>query len=197
MKNLVKKSLVFVALVMSTLTYGKEISFYGSSEEKMAIITLKSVEEGNKLTIKDVYGTTLYKETINHSGNYAKGFDLTTLPNGNYFFEVDKGLIINVIPFTVDYKKVNFNKEKENVIHKPFVRTENNSVFITKLSLGKSPLTVKIYYENSFRYELIHVEEIEDIKTLEKVFRLDENERGNYKIVIEDNGRVFTNIIKV
>lgn len=197
MKNLVKKSLVLVAFVASAYTYGSDASFSSKPNEKTTTVTLKSVEKGNKLIIKDVHGTTLYKETIQHTGNYAKGFDLTTLPNGDYFFEVDKGLQISVIPFSVDFEKVSFNKESENVIHKPFVRTKNNAVYVTKLSLQKSPLTIKVYYEDKFSYELIHTEDIEDAVTLEKVFRLDENEKGNYKIVIEDEGRTFTNYLKV
>jgi len=68
--------------------------------------TLKNVKQGNQLIIKDLYGLILYKEQIKDSGNYSKGFDLTSLPDGSYVFELEKDLEIKSFPFTVTAKKV-------------------------------------------------------------------------------------------
>ena len=61
MKNLVKTSLVAIGLMISLST----------------------------LSIVDMQGLALYKEAIEQNGFYSKGFDLTTLPKGDYFFELN------------------------------------------------------------------------------------------------------------
>ena len=146
--------------------------------------TLKNVKQGNQLIIKDLYGLILYKEQIKDSGNYSKGFDLTSLPDGSYVFELEKDLEIKSFPFTVTAKKVIFN-ENETTIYKPFVSFKNNYIYVSKLALNNEPLDVKIYYQDGT--ELIYSENIKDTKVIEKVYKLALNAKGNYKIVLSSN----------
>jgi hypothetical protein len=150
--------------------------------------TLKNVKQGNQLIIKDLYGLILYKEQIKDSGNYSKGFDLTSLPDGSYVFELEKDLEIKSFPFTVTAKKVIFN-ENETTIYKPFVSFKNNYIYVSKLALNNEPLDVKIYYQDGT--ELIYSENIKDTKVIEKVYKLALNAKGNYKIVLSSNGREY------
>jgi len=150
--------------------------------------TLKNVKQGNQLIIKDLYGLILYKEQIKDSGNYSKGFDLTSLPDGSYVFELEKDLEIKSFPFTVTAKKVIFN-ENETTIYKPFVSFKNNYIYVSKLALNNEPLDVKIYYQDGT--ELIYSENIKDTKVIEKVYKLALNAKGNYKIVLISNGREY------
>ena len=150
--------------------------------------TLKNVKQGNQLIIKDFYGLILYKEQIKDSGNYSKGFDLTSLPDGSYVFELEKDLEIKSFPFTVTAKKVIFN-ENETTIYKPFVSFKNNYIYVSKLALNNEPLDVKIYYHDGT--ELIYSENIKDTKVIEKVYKLALNAKGNYKIVLSSNGREY------
>ena len=150
--------------------------------------TLKNVKQGNQLIIKDLYGLILYKEQIKDSGNYSKGFDLTSLPDGSYVFELEKDLEIKSFPFTVTAKKVIFN-ENETTIHKPYVSFKNNYIYVSKLALNNEPLDVKIYYQDGTG--LIYSENIKDTKVIEKVYKLASNAKGNYKIVLSSNGREY------
>ena len=150
--------------------------------------TLKNVKQGNQLIIKDLYGLILYKEQIKDSGNYSKGFDLTSLPDGSYVFELEKDLEIKSFPFTVTAKKVIFN-ENETTIYKPFVSFKNNYIYVSKLALNNEPLDVKIYCQDGT--ELIYSENIKDTKVIEKVYKLALNAKGNYKIVLSSNGREY------
>lgn len=150
--------------------------------------TINNVKQGNQLIIKDLYGLILYKEQIKDSGNYSKGFDLTSLPDGSYVFELEKDFEIKSFPFTVTYKKVVFN-ENETTVHKPVVSFKNNCVYVSKLALNNEPLDVKIYYHDGT--ELIYSETIKDTKVIEKVYKLDLNAKGNYKIVLSSNGREY------
>ncbi len=195
MKNAIKtlkKCILIVTVFTSMLTSATEISKSKLVKEELTktALTLNNVKEGNLLTIKDYSGVTLYKELINSSGTYKKGFDLTALPNGSYFFEVDKDLEILTIPFTVNANKVVYNKE--STAFKPLVNQKNNLAFISKLSPNFETVNIRVYADNNNDYELLHSEKIEGVQTVERVYKL---EKGKYKIVFNSNNQEFTKFI--
>ncbi len=193
MKNLIKRSLVFVVLFTALLGRANDISSLRNiKDDKTTMLTLLDVKQGNQLSIKDAFGLVLYKESIKDSGEFVKGFDLTSLPDGEYYFELDRDLEIRVIPFTVSMAKVDFNKEMETIIYKPYVSKKENNILLSKLSLDKQPLEVKIYYDyDSGSYELIHSETLENTINIQRVYRLLKREKGNYKVVMNTEGRSF------
>jgi len=178
-----------VAMCSTLLSNANEGSSFIPKKE---IITINDVKEGQSLIIKDLNGVILYKELIKKSGNYSKAFDLTDLPNGDYFFEMDKDMEIQTIPFNVVSNKVTFKKVKETIIYKPHVRIKNNYVFINKLALDKEPLDVKIYSEDD---QLIYSEKITNTKTIEKAYKLSLN--ANYRMVLICNGREYYKKIRL
>ncbi|GAA4966903.1 hypothetical protein [Algibacter aquimarinus] len=194
MKNVIKtlkKSLLVVTVFTAMLGNANEIFTDKVNLKKTALI-LKDVKAGNQLTIKDSNGIILYKELINFSGTYKKGFDLTALPDGNYFFVVDKDLEIKTIPFTVKLNDVVFDKTKEAVVYKPFVRQKDGLTYISKLALESEPLEIKIYAVVNGFYELAYTEKIEGKQTINRVFKL---KKGNYKIELNSNNQDFTKFI--
>lgn len=196
MKNVLsntKKVILMVAMMATVTGYANEISLikYGRNLRSTAL-TIANVKEGNLLSIKDGYGITLYKEIIDQTGIYTKGFDLTDLPNGNYFFELEKDMEIKSIPFTVKSNEVTFNKEKETTIFKPFVREKGDLVYITKLAANKEPLKLSVYGLNDGSSRLLYTETIEGVQSIEKAFKLED---GRYKIVFASNNREFTKYI--
>ncbi|WP_346881980.1 hypothetical protein [uncultured Algibacter sp.] len=202
MKNVIKntkKGILMVAMFTTILSFANEGSFFSiKNEATKTSMTLKKVKRGNNIYIKDNNGIIIFNEQIEANGVYRKGFDLTSLPNGQYTFEVDKYLEINTIPFVVSQNKVVFDKEKEKVTYKPFIRVEDNVVYVTKLSLDKKPLNINIYYKDDIYnedIELIHSEKIEDTKTIERIYKLDGLERGTYKIVIDSEDRQFVKVV--
>ena len=198
MKNIIKNSLVIV--VMCTTLFGNaDTSILNTKNDSRTTLTLTNVKRGNELSIKDADGIILYKEIMENSGNYMKGFDLTELPNGNYFFELDKGMEIKTIPFTVEATKVEFDEQKESIFHKPLVRSNKNLIYVSKLALDEQPLDVDIYYNNEYSsgFELIHSETLGNSKNIKRVYGLNLNEKGNYKIVTKTEGRSFINYVKL
>ncbi|APY11087.1 hypothetical protein BWZ22_07450 [Seonamhaeicola sp. S2-3] len=196
MKNVLtntKKVILTVAMMATVMGYANEIIINKIGKDlKRTALTIVDVKEGNLLSIKDNYGTTIYKEVINQAGVYTKGFDLTDLPDGNYFFELEKDMEVKTIPFTVKSNEVTFNKEKETTIFKPFVREENGLVYITKLAVNLEPLKIKIYGLNNGSTDMLHSETIKGVQNIERIFKI---EKGKYKIVFHTNNREFTKFI--
>ena len=199
MKNVIKhskKGFLMVTLFATLLSFANEASFFKiKNDAKRTSLTLSNVKEGNLLSIKDDNGVILYKELIQTTGNYTKGFDLTALPDGSYIFEVDKDLEIKTIPFSVKSNTVLFNKEEEKTIFKPSIKVDDDLVYVTKLALNGESLVIDIYFSNSNYLELMHSEKIENVKNIEKVYRLSGIKKGIYKMVFLFEGRKFTKII--
>jgi len=155
---------------------------------KKTTFSLNHVKTGNQLKIKDLNGIILYKEDIKTSGTYSKGFDLTSLPNESYVFELEKDLEIKSFPFTVTSQTVVFEKE-ETIIHKPFVTVKDNYIYVSKLALNEEPLDIKIYYQEAS--DLIYSEKVENTKNIQKIYKLKSTAKGDYKIVLTSNGREY------
>ena len=200
MKNVftnTKKGILMVTLFATLLSFANEAPFFSiKNVAERTSLTLIDVKQGNLLSIIDNNGIILYKELIQKSGIYTKGFDLTALPNGVYSFELDKDLEIKIIPFTVESSTVTFNKELEKTIFKPYIRVEENVVYLTKLALYEEPLKVEIYFTNTDGFpsepELMYSENILNTKNINRIYRLSGLNNGNYKIVFKTNERSFT-----
>ena len=195
MKNVIKHSkkiLLAVAMLTVLVCNAKEKSSALKKGLIKTALTLNNVKEGNLLSIKDQNGITLYKELIVESGTYKKGFDLTALPNGDYFFEVDKDVEIKTIPFTVKANTVVFKKSEEVTVFKPFVREKDGVVFISKLSPNYGALKVNIYANYKGEYQLLQSDKYENLQTIEKAYKL---EKGSYKIVMSSDNNEYIKFI--
>ncbi|WP_452230676.1 hypothetical protein [Lacinutrix sp. MEBiC02404] len=198
MKKLMKSTLVLVVL-FTTLLANANAPLNSLKDAKRTTLTLNDVKKGDELLIKNTYGIILYNEFIQNSGDYTKGFDLTELPNGDYFFELNKDFKIVIIPFQVSNNIVVFKKEKESIIFKPHVRNKKNKVYISKLSLNQEPLDINVYYEDAEGdiFNLIYSETImDDSKNISRVLSLDQKLKGTYKIVTKTEGRTFVDYIQ-
>lgn len=198
MKNLLKNTVVIVVLFITLLGHANS-SFNILNDGKRTTLTLNNVKQGDKLWIKDAFGSILYQEKIKTSGEYNRGFDLTELPDGDYFFELDNTLEIKVIPFHVSIHSVIFNKNKEQVEYKTQVSNKDNRVFISKLSLNKEPLKIEVYFENENNddFGLIHSETIENTQTIKRVIELNKDAKGTYRIVTRTKERTFVNYVQI
>jgi len=196
MKNLARKSLVAIMLTMSLSTQANVVDLTSKEKERVATnLHLDNVKQGSVLTIIDGNGLVLYNESIKKSGDYSKGFDLTTLPDGEYFFELDSELKIIVIPFNVKAKEVIFDKEAEKSIYKPVVRTKDQIVYVSKVALDESPLTYKIYFADN--HDLVYSEKFEADEEIKKAYDFSASKKGSYLFVFESNGRRYTKAVKI
>ncbi|WP_194768285.1 hypothetical protein [Tamlana sp. I1] len=187
-----KKGILMVTLFATLLSFAKESTIFFNLEivVNKTALTLNNVKEGNLLTLKDKYGAILYEETIKESGKYSKQFELSFLPNGIYTFEVDKDLEINLIPFKITNGIAFFEKSKETTVYKPIARVEGDLVYVSKLSIDHESLDIEIYHTDFNREEkLIHTESISDSKKIERVYKLEGLNKGNYRIVLSSAGK--------
>ncbi|WP_420571421.1 hypothetical protein [Kordia sp.] len=197
MKKRMNNMVLILMMTISVMSYANSV-YSLDTKKGNTVLTLNNVKEGHELIIKDTNLLVLYRESIQQNGTYKKGFDLTALPDGDYYFELDKDVEIVIIPFKVTSNTVVFDKEKESIIYKPTVRVDDNHLFVSRLSLDVQPLKIKIYYRESFTHEnsMIFSEEIENTKIVERIYELSKQKKGEYTVMFESQGRSFTERIK-
>ena len=196
MKKVIKKSILMVALLTTILSNANQgLTPIANKEVVKTGLTLVNVKKGQQLRVKDVNGIVLHKELIKKTETSSKGFNLTSLPNGYYYYELEKDFEIKTIPFKVISSEVIFNKEKELTIFKPVVKIKDNLVLISRLSLNEKPLELTIYYVNNG--DFIFSEKFENEKSIERVYNFSKSRKGAYKIVFKTEGREFIETIRI
>lgn len=195
MKKVIKNSIIMVAMCTALLSNAHEGSSFIPKKDKdvaKTTLTLTDVKEGQRLIIKDFNGFILYKEIIKESGLYSKVFDLTDLPDGDYFFEHEKDLEIKTIPFNVKSNVVTFEKDKTIIVYKPYVTLKRNTIYMNKLSLNEEPLDLTIHFVGyNGGKELIYSETIKNTKSIERAYRLMKSNKGNYIVTIHSDNRTY------
>jgi len=195
MKKVINTSIVFALFFTSLLSFANDFSNeVNDVKDNITNLTINNVKEGSTLWIKDQNGLLIYKERIEKSGDYSKGFDLTALPNGDYSFELEKEMAIKIIPFEVKSNVVAFKKEEERTIVKPVFVQNKDIILVSKLLMEEKKLEIKIYFENS---DLVLEEFFTDVASVQRKYDFSSSEKGNYEIIIKSEGRVFSKTITI
>jgi hypothetical protein len=185
----IKNSLI-VALMFGTLIgYAEEKTNSAEfTNKKIVKVEFKNVKKGQALTIKNENGLIVYSGEIKNSGNYSKQFDLSALENGTYKVELNKDFEIIIKTFNVKDRLVTLLKEENQKIFKPVIRTKGDFLYVSKIEFNHKPLKVIIYYENEILLSDT-LKEKEDI--LKRVYKLSDSEKGDYKVVIHSDERIY------
>lgn len=196
MKNLLKSSLLVIAILMTTITLAKnndpsiKIRLVESKLIQLTMdVTIKMVE----VTVKSSNGEIIYSEKSENL-NLSKKYDLKNLPIGSYVMEIESQTKVKLIPFNVLTKSIELNEKKENVYYKPIVRKEGSSVFISKLALNNEALEILLYDLNSNK---LFSERLEGNAILERKLNLLNLESGDYSLILRSGGKTFYETIKL
>ena len=191
MKNL-GKNLLIAILVFGTLSMEANTIIEDSGiKPSVTVLKYLNVKEGYKVIIKDNFGVVLYNEAIQTDGQYVKGFDLSTLPKGDYSFELDKGLEIQIKPFKVTDGKVEFIKDENHTIYKPVIRKKNGLVFVSQLTFNEK-VEIEIFNNSN---NVLYSELVDTDTELRKIFDFSDLPANDYKVVIKTKNRRFINRI--
>jgi hypothetical protein len=187
MKTTIKKYLVLVMMLGTFISYANESNnSFDIIDGKRVKVEFKTVKKGHMLSIKDENGVVMYSQEMKRSGTYSQVFDLSKLEKGNYTTELEKDFEIIIKYFSVLGGQISFKDEK--TIFKPVIRIKENLILISKMNFEKESLKITLYYDD----EIILSEKVkgaDDI--LNRVYRVSEKIKGNYKVVVNSNNRSY------
>ena len=190
-----KHSLVVLALFTAMFTYaGEVITFSSNDVNAKSLVKVEQINEGTQFLIKDENGITLYQETIDNSGIVSKLLDFSSLPDADYYFELDSNEEIKVIPFSVNKSVAEFVPAEEYSIVKPKIVVADQLVHISNEDSENQKVDVKVYYEND---DLAFNELLNDAKAINRTYDFSSSLKGSYTIVLTTEGRTFVDNIYI
>ena len=190
-----KKLVLVVVFMFGTLfNYANnDKDFNRIVNAKKVRVAFKNVKKGNQLTIKDQEGTQLHSQIVSKEGNLNTLFDLSSLKDGKYTVELNKDYEIIVKTLEVKNSKVIFNKNSRKVIFKPVIRNKENVLMISKIAFDKKPMKIALFYND----ETIYSETVKCDSILNRVYKLDKKEKGDYKVIVYNNNRSYMYDFKI
>jgi hypothetical protein len=156
-------------------------------------VAFKNAKIGHKLTIKDENGTKLHTEIVSKEGKLNKVFNLSNLEDGKYTVELNKDYEIIVKTLEVKGNKVIYNKASKKTIFKPVVRNKENLLMISKIAFDNKPIKIALYFEGN----VIFSETVKNKTIVNRTYKLDTKETGNYKAIIYSNNRSYVHSFKI
>lgn len=185
MKKLLKNILVLAVMLGTCASYANatlEVS-----------PTYSDVKKGNSISVTDATGEIVFSGQINFDGNIDRLYDFSQLKNGIYVIEIDKDYEIEISTVEVKNKSVNLLFQRNKKIYKPVFRVKDGRVIISKIALDIAEMEVELYFDN----ELIHTETVKGDEILNRVYKLDDNIKGDYTAVVKTNNRVFVKNFRI
>lgn len=193
MKQLLKKSLVLVVLFITMTAYSNEYTITTKeNSNNVTSVTFENVREGSLFLIKDGDELILFSETINKNGVYTRNFDLSSLPDAEYYFEIDAKEDIKVIPFNVEANIAEVIMDNEYKIAKPQTNMKDDLVYISNMTGDNKSVTIEIFYQG---YDLAFSENLTKTENTKRVYDFSSSAKGNYVIAFTTEGRTFYNSI--
>lgn len=187
----IKKITLVVLMFVTTLSYAEKRNNVILS--KIAVVEFTNAKKGQQLIVKDEFGIILHSETITKNGNLSKTFDLKQLKDGNYTIELEKDFEILIKPFEIKNNRIAFLKDNDQTLFKPVMRTENNKLLVSLMSLESESVNIKIFYED----DLIYSEAFEGKKTINRIYKLQDRELGNYYAIVKSDNRTYIEYFKL
>jgi|TARA_B110000037_G_scaffold62051_1_gene75904 hypothetical protein len=186
MKKILTKSLLVTLMFVAFISYATENPSIKKHKNNTRIV-LNDVKKAPFLFIKNTTGKIIHEQLLNITGNGTGEFDFSSLKNGYYTLEINKDFQIDIKPFTVISGEAIFHKKAEKIIFKPVIRTDKNKVLISQLNFDAISIQISIYYED----EIIYTDIVKGAFLIEKIYALQEDKKGNYKIVTKANDRIY------
>jgi len=116
---------------------------------KKFVVSLSSVPDNARLTIKDLDGTVLYTEAIlKKLGEFQKRYNMQNLPDGNYQITMDSKLKNVSFPMIVKSEKIDESSMSKTEYYKPTFTNVNNKVLVSKINLNSAPVEIIVSRNN-------------------------------------------------
>jgi len=176
------KNIILVALMFGTLIgYANDSTNPTNTvNQKRVKVEFKSVMKEQALTIENENGLAIYKEGSQQTSTNSRVLGLTNLENLFTTTGLNKSIE------TLIKKGTAFDDDKKKLF-KPVIRTKGDLILISKIAFNKAPLKITLYYQG----EEIHSETLKGNGIVNRVYKLSENEKGNYKVVINTDNKVY------
>ena len=189
MKTIVKNTLFAVAmLVLTSVSAARKVNISVSQVNSVVSISLKNIEVGERLMIKNFKGIAMFKKTFKVMSNFDKNFSLKSVKNGMYFVEVENGDHIEITPVLKNDLGVTLIQKAAKFVFKPQFLVDGDLFKVSLMNANQEQVNIKIYGQNG---DIILSEELLDEYVVTKNYDTSKLDPGMYNMTINKAGKTF------
>ena len=166
-----------------------------SYDQKKFFLIIKNTDSSTvNVELKDVDNFRLYKETNIQNDEYLKGFDMQSLPDGEYILEIENNQQIEMFALSIINGKLSINRDSRLVIHKPSINQTGNKVDVALQKLHEEPSKLAILDNTN---DIIYEDTLADNGNLTKRYDMSRLGPGSYTMRIDIAGKYFSQSIRI
>lgn len=190
MKKFVQLTIVMFAVTSMAMASGylPSITLKNVPSEKKFSLSIEGLKETAEITLTDLNGQVLLSQKTEGLKNFAKVFNLSQLPSGNYFLTVSTSLRETVQPITLTDSEVLVDYSKKREFFSPVIRAEKGHVDVSLFNGRIGDVTVEILDNNG---DTIFREKLENVLVVEKRYQLDKLPWGVYSIEVRTPAKTY------
>lgn len=182
---------LFVSAYGSTTPYIKVTSY----DVKKFFLIIKNTDSSQvNVVLKDINSLRLYNESYIGNDRYLKGFDMRSLPDGEYTLEIENNDRIELFSLFIVNDKLSINRDSRLVIHKPSFNQTGNTVDIALQKEHEAPLKLSILDETN---DIIFEETLADNGNLTKRYDMSKLNPGSYTMRVDIAGKYFSQSVRI
>lgn len=160
-------------------------------EGRKVSFTLKEMKKV-KLSIYDSNDVLIFKEDVAASGNMNRTYDLTGLPDGDYYLETESNLKIMRYKIAVVGTVAKLSTEAVSEVYKPVFLLKDGKVTMNLLNMNEVPVTVKVLDAHDLE---VHKETYASGVSFGKVFNMKKFEGKKCTFLISYDGNTYEKTI--
>ena len=154
--------------------------------EKKFSLSIDGLKETAEIILTDIDGQVLLSQDTEGKKAFAKVFNLSELPSGDYFLTVRTSLRETVQPIALTKTEVLVYPERKREFYSPVIRVEKQHVDVSLFNGRIGNVTVNILDNNNAQ---VFQEKLENVLVVEKRYNLNQLPWGRYtiEVVTESN----------
>ena len=189
----------FILLFSFTLTGASitSMEIVPVQNQKVLLLTVETSGNGNiEMKIKNSSGQIIYSDQHQSLSSFVKKIHLNDIPNGDYTFELEDELFINITPFTLNYSSLSVDKANSFQSFKPMIVWNNNSKKLDIQWQLKEKGTVKVFIKDN-ESNIYHRGKIINQLVVARRYSLTNVKEGQYQVIVTNNDRSYTKMFEI
>ncbi|MBC5864624.1 DUF3244 domain-containing protein [Flavobacterium turcicum] len=191
MKKILKFSFLLATLVLTTKQVrAKNIDFSLNlikEDGKTVSFNLKEINT-IALSIFDSNDALIFQEKVTNQDEINRSYDLTALPDGEYFLKAESDRKIATYKIEVKGRVAKLGNTAISTVYKPVVVNKNGMVTVNVLNAEQKTVKITVYGVDQAE---LYTQEIGSNQYVGKVFDLKNVQPGKYTFEIKNNGKTF------
>ena len=196
MKKIIQLSILLFSITSLAMANDNlpSITLKNIPAEKKFSLSIEGLKGRAGITLTDISGQVLLSQETEGEKEFAKVFNLSQLPAGEYFLTVSTSLRETVQPITLTETEVLVDYNKKREFFSPVIQVKGEHIDVSMFNGRIGNVTINILDHNN---EPVFQEKLENVLVVEKRYNLDQLHWGRYSIEVITPSKTYNKAFQV